>query len=90
MCVKKGALHEPFTALQHCCSRRRAPSDDDDRDALHSPVRYPARDGERGGKPSDRLKTFRVNDVQPAYSQQGSFFDGTLPLAHVLPLPTVP
>ena len=24
-------------------------------DALHSPVRYPAQDGERGGKPSDRL-----------------------------------
>ena len=59
-------------------------------DALHSTVRYPARDGERGGQPSDRLKTFRTDDVQPAYSQQGSFFDGALPFAHILPLPTVP
>lgn len=59
-------------------------------DALHSPVRYPAHDGERGGQPSDRLKAFRIDDVQPAYSQQGSFFDGALSFAHVLPLPTVP
>jgi hypothetical protein len=58
--------------------------------ALHSPVRYPARGGERGAKPSDRLRTFRLNDVQPAYSHQSSFFNGALPFAHVLPLATVP